>query len=96
EVIERYIAKVSTGSLEISELLINRGSSHRRSSYVRPPNYAIHGGGPPYVLYASRQGLRKYPQEFKNDVDTQYYVKLLKKALSELPSKNDVASSKYS
>ncbi|MEM1970810.1 MAG: DNA polymerase domain-containing protein [Sulfolobales archaeon] len=96
EVIERYIAKVSSGSLEISELLINRGSSHRRSSYVRPPNYAIHGGGPPYVLYASRQGLRKYPQEFKNDVDTQYYVKLLKKALSELPSKNDVASSKYS
>ncbi|MEM2551147.1 MAG: hypothetical protein QW168_03190, partial [Sulfolobales archaeon] len=96
EVIERYIAKVSSGSLEIGELLIHRGSPHRRSSYVRPPSYATSGGGPPFILYASRLGLREHRSEFKNDVDTQYYIKLLRKILGELPSRDDVVNSKYS
>lgn len=90
EVVRRYSAKVSSGELGVHELLMHRDGSHRRSPYVRPPAYTVSGGGPPYLLCATRGGLKACSPGLEADIDPRYYTGLLERALRELPSEEDV------
>ncbi len=86
EALRNYRRKLIRGDIEDHELLLTRNHCGRRHGYVRPPKYALEGGGPPYILYAEAGGLTQYVgQPLKHRANIYYYLRLLERAASELP-----------
>uniref|UniRef100_A0A7J3Y0G3 DNA-directed DNA polymerase n=1 Tax=Thermogladius calderae TaxID=1200300 RepID=A0A7J3Y0G3_9CREN len=71
-------------------LLVMTRYRNVRGGYRKPPKYVVEGEGPPYMLIASKNGLKPYRENTELEINLDYYLEMLDKVRRELPEPGDV------
>jgi len=88
KVVEDYKLGLTRG-LDPRLLVMTRYRSVR-GGYRKPPKYVMEGEGPPYMLIASKNGLKPYRENTGLEINLDYYLEMLDKVRRELPEPGDV------